>query len=183
MDCAVVFVIGVTVVPDGSELVGGGVGGEPLLDGEQLLSAGLVDPSGGDLNVVDVPAVAGAGAVGGEVHGADGGGQTGDSAAEDVEIPPLEVVVSGAHQPAPRLQIVDPDSISVRVVHSQADDRISPSLYDRSRSHVHRGHTVRIVLHFFLFSIIDLIIPHNSSFYNLHCWIQKFESNIGSFDC
>ena len=89
--------VGFTVVPNGSEVIGGGVGGEPLLDGKERLSTVEVGPSGGDLDVVALPAVVRAGAVGGEVHCAERGSETRSCAAEDVEVTPLKVIVVGAH--------------------------------------------------------------------------------------
>ncbi|RDY07618.1 hypothetical protein CR513_08240, partial [Mucuna pruriens] len=58
------------VVPDGPKLVGGGVESEPLLHLELFLGAGLVGPSGGNLNVVKVPAVVRTRSVRGYINGA-----------------------------------------------------------------------------------------------------------------
>lgn len=136
------------VVPDRSELVRRRIGGEPLLHRELLLSARLVYSGGRDLDVVDVPPVARPGSVGGEIHGADRAGQARAATAEDIEVSPLEVVVAGAHEPAPRLQIFDPDPVPGCVVESQADDGVGPTLDDRTRPHVHRVHAIRVVLQF-----------------------------------
>ncbi|KAK3042997.1 hypothetical protein RJ639_000974 [Escallonia herrerae] len=109
-------IVGRARVPDGGELVRRGVGGQPLLHREELLGTGDVGAGGGHLHVVDVPPVVRAGTVGGQVHGANRAGQTRASAAEDVEVTPLEVVVARAHQPAPGLQIVDAHAVAVSVV-------------------------------------------------------------------
>ena len=89
-------------VADGLELVGRGVGGEPLLDGEELLRAPLVRARDGDLDVVAVPAVVRAGAVGGQPHSARRLRHAGPAAAEDVQVAALEVGVALPHEPAPR---------------------------------------------------------------------------------
>lgn len=105
-----------------------------------------MDSSCGDLDVVAVPAVVGPRPVGGEIHGADGGCEAGATAAENVEIAPLEVVVAGSHQPAPRLQIRDPNTVAVGVVECEADDGVGSSLDDRPGSDVHRVHTIYLIL-------------------------------------
>ena len=80
-------------VADGLELVGRGVGGQPLLDGEQLLRAPLVRARDGDLDVVAVPSVVRAGAVGRHPHPARRRGHARAAAAEDVDLAmPVEVV-------------------------------------------------------------------------------------------
>ncbi|RAL43978.1 hypothetical protein DM860_014115 [Cuscuta australis] len=119
-----------TVVPDGVELVRRSIGGQPLVHRKRLLATVLVDSGDGDLDVVTVPAVVRAGPVGGEVHEADRPSQTRAAPAEDVQIPPLEVVVIRAHKPAPGLEVVDPDPIAAGVVESQRDVRIRSGFQD-----------------------------------------------------
>lgn len=121
-------IIRATVVPNSGELVRGRIGGQPLLDREELLAARNVGPSGGDLDVVHVPAVVGAGSVGGEVQGADGGLEAGTAAAKNVQIAPLEVVVTGAHQSAPGLEVPDLDPVAIRVVEPDVGVGVRPAL-------------------------------------------------------
>lgn len=126
--------------------MGRGVGGEPLFDLEIFLGAVLVDAGGGGLDVVAVPTVAGSGAVGGEVHGADGAREAGAAAAEDVEVAALEVVVSRAHEAAPGLDVVDADAVARGVVEGGADLRVRAAFDDRARPHVQSVHAICIVL-------------------------------------
>lgn len=130
------------IVPDGGQLIRRHIFGEPLLDRELLLSAGPVDPSQGGFHVVDVPAGVSAGTVGGQVEAADRGGQARCSAAEDVKIAPLEVVVVGAHQAAPRLDIRDLEVVTVAVVQPDADDGVGPASDDGSSPNVQRVHAI-----------------------------------------
>ena len=74
-------------VANGLELVGRGFGGRAR---------------DGDLDVVAVPAVVRAGAVGGQPHSARRLRHAGPAAAEDVQVAALEVVVALPHEPAPR---------------------------------------------------------------------------------
>ena len=77
-----------------------------------------------------------AGAVGGDVDGADRAGEPGTSAAEDVEIAALEVVVIETHETSPSLQISDVDAVAVGIIQFQADLGVCSSLDDRSRPNV-----------------------------------------------
>ncbi|KAK3033394.1 LOW QUALITY PROTEIN: hypothetical protein RJ639_033901 [Escallonia herrerae] len=119
-------------------LVRRGVGGQPLLHREELLGTGDVGAGGGHLHVVDVPPVVRAGTVGGQVHGANRAGQTRASAAEDVQVTPLEVVVARTHQSTPGLQIVNAHAVAVGVVQGQSDVRVRPGPYDRAGPDVDR---------------------------------------------
>lgn len=94
-------------------------------------------PGGGDLDVVDVPAVAGAAAVGGEVNVAGRAGEAGSPAAKDVQIPSFVVVVAGAHEPAPGLQVLDRHRTAGRVHDRQAYDGVGAALDDGTRPDVH----------------------------------------------
>ena len=102
------------VVADGLELVGLGVGGEPLLDGEELLRAPLVRAHDGDLDVVAVSPVVRPRDVGGHTHPARRPRHAGPTAAEDVEVGALEVGVALPHEPAPGAQVRDPHAVAVR---------------------------------------------------------------------
>lgn len=86
-----------TIVPDGRELIRWGISSQPLLHGEPLRCALLVHPGGGHLHVITVPPMARARPVGGEVHCTNRPMQTRASPTENVQIAPLEVVVSWAH--------------------------------------------------------------------------------------
>lgn len=102
-------------------------------------------PGGRHLDVVDVPAVVGAGAIGGEVESANRGGKAGSAAAENVEIAPLEVVVVGSHQPSPGLQVPDLDAVAVAVVEPHVDVGVRPSLDDRPGPDVNCVHAIRVL--------------------------------------
>lgn len=101
------------------------------------------------LQVITVPSVARTRPVGGQVQRANGPCQTRASAAENVEVPPLEVVVSRAHEPAPGLDVVNPDSVSRCVVESGGDYGVRPAFYDRAGSNVECVHAVCIILQSF----------------------------------
>lgn len=134
-------------VDGGVEAVGRGVGGEPLADVEEGLGAEGVGPSGGDLHVLAVPAVVGAGAVGGEVEAAERRGQAaGPAAAEGVEGASLVVVVVGAHEAAPRHQVRHRHLPPRRVPQRQPDGGVRPPLEHRPRPHVHRVHALILLL-------------------------------------
>lgn len=135
-----------THVSDGSELIGRCVACDPLLHCEELLSARHVGTRGGDLDVVAVPAMVRTGPVGGQVHGADGCTQARSTAAENVEIAPLEVVVAGAHEASPCLQIGDLDRPSSVVVECEADDGVCPTFEDGPSSYVHHVHAAVIII-------------------------------------
>jgi hypothetical protein len=133
------------VVDDGLELERRRVGGEPLLDGEQLLRAPPVRAGDGDLDVVAVPAVVRAGAVGGHAHPAERLRHARPAAAEDVEVAALEVGVALPHLPAPRRQVRDPHAVAVRGCQLQRHVRVRPGLQDRPRPDVHRVHALQAV--------------------------------------
>jgi hypothetical protein len=133
------------VVDDGLELERRRVGGEPLLDGEQLLRAPPVRASDGDLDVVAVPAVVRAGAVGGHAHPAERLRHARPAAAEDVEVAALEVGVALPHLPAPRREVRDPHAVAVRACQLQRHVRVRPGLQDRPRPDVHRVHALQAV--------------------------------------
>lgn len=135
------------VVPDGGEVVGGCVQREPLLDRELQLGAGDVGPRGGDLDIVAVPSVMWARAIRGQVHGADGGAEARAAAAEDIEVAPLEVVVTGRHQPSPSFQVRHVHQLPVHIIEPQADDRVRPALEDRAGPDVHRVDALLVILH------------------------------------
>lgn len=128
--------------PLGVELVRRRVGGEPLLDVERRPVAPGVGTGDGDLDGLAEPPVVLAGAVGDELHAADGGSQAWPAAAEDVDVAPLEVVVAGRHEAAPRLQVPDEDAVAGRRVELQADRRVGAGLPDRARLHVERVHAL-----------------------------------------
>nr|ACR38030.1 unknown [Zea mays] len=130
------------LVDDRVQAVGRRVGGEPLLDGEELLRAPEVGPRDRGLEVVAVPAVVRAGAVGGEVHGAGRLAHAGAPAAEDVQVAALVVVVAGAHEAAPPRQVPDPDARAVGAQQRHADGRVRAALPDGPRPHVHRVHAL-----------------------------------------
>ena len=109
------------VVADVLELVGRGVGGEPLLDGEELLRAPLVRAHDGDLDVVAVSPVVRPRDVGGHTHPARRPRHAGPTAAEDVEVGALEVGVALPHEPAPGAQVRDPHAVAVRRGQLQRD--------------------------------------------------------------
>jgi hypothetical protein len=138
--------VAAAVVANGLELEGRGVGGEPLLDGEQLLPAPLVRARGGDLHVVAVPPVVVAGAVGGQPHPARRLLHAGPAAAEDVQVAALEVGVALPHEPAPGGQVRDPHAVAVRGGQLQRDVRVRPGLQDRPRPDEHRVHALHAVV-------------------------------------
>lgn len=133
------------LVAHGGEPVRRGVGGEPLLDVEPPLRAPAVRAGGRHLDVVAVPPVVGAGAVGGEVHPARRRREARAAAAEHVQVAPLVVVVAGAHQAAPPLQVGDPHAAPVRAGELHADRRVRAALPRGPRPHEHGVHAV--VLH------------------------------------
>lgn len=135
-----------TRVSDGSELIGRCVTCDPLLHCEELLTARHVRTRGGDLDVVAVPSMVRTGPVRGQVHGADGSTQARSTAAENVEIASLEVVVAGAHEASPCFQIRDLDRPSSGVVECEADDGVCPTFEDGPSSYVHHVHAAVIIV-------------------------------------
>nr|GMC67462.1 hypothetical protein DM860_014115 [Ipomoea batatas] len=105
-----------TIVSNGGELIRRRIGGQPLLHREKLLVARLVDSGDGNLHVVTVPAVVRPGAVRSEVHITDPTRQARAARTENVQVTPLEIVISRAHKPSPSLEIIDPDTIAISVV-------------------------------------------------------------------
>lgn len=140
------ILIGRTLVPDGGELMRRRIRGQPLLHLEIMLRALLMDAGDRHLQIITVPSVARTRPVGGQVQRANGRCQTRASAAEYVEISPLEVVVSRAHEPAPGLDVVNPDPVSRRIVESGGDYGVRPAFDDRAGSDVQCVHTICIIL-------------------------------------
>lgn len=137
-------IILLTPVDHRRQLEGRDIGGQPLVNREDGLAAGLMRPGGGDLHVIAVPTVVGPGPVRGEVEPAQQWANAGSKPAEDVEVAALEVVVGWFHQ-APGLQIRDPDRAPQQVAEDQADPGVGPGLDHRTRPHVDGVYTV--VLH------------------------------------
>lgn len=134
------------MVPDRPKLVGGGVESEPLLHLELFLRTGFVGPSGGDFDVVKVPAVVRTGSVRGNVDGTNGSFKTWCLSAEDVEVAALEVVVILSHQTAPRFEVFNVDVVAELVVQLDPDLGVRSALNHRSGSNVRRVHAV-VILH------------------------------------
>nr|ACU13816.1 unknown [Glycine max] len=134
------------VVPNGPKLVRRSVESEPLLHLVLILSAGKVGPSGGDLDVVKVPAVVRTRSVRSNVNGTDGSVKTGSPSAEDVEVAALEVVVALAHQAAPCFEVFNVDVVAVLVVQLQPDLRVRSALQHRTGSNVCSVHTIVVVV-------------------------------------
>lgn len=142
----IIIIVG-TGINLSSELVRRAIGSEPALNGEELLSAGDVGPSGGNLDVVTVPTVVWTRSIGGKLHVANWVAQTWASAREYVQVAPLVVLVVPAHQPTPGPEIFDEHAAARVVVECYADVCLGPPVPRLACSCVYRVYT--LVLHIF----------------------------------
>lgn len=141
-DSSLTIAIAGAVVSDRGELVRRSVKRQPLLHRELLLWAAGVGTRSGDLDVVAVPSVSSTRTVGRKINGAHGSAEALSTAAEDVQISPLVVVVSRLHKAAPGFQIGDVHLLAVDVVDLEADGGICASLDDGTSPDIHSVHAI-----------------------------------------
>jgi len=125
-------VLGITVIPEGIELVGWFIDGKPLIHLERVAEDGQIRGDLGDLDVAHVPARLISRIIGHEHHPARPGGHALTRASEQVEVAALEVVVVFTH-PAPRLQVRDLQALvgAIRAAQRHGDLGVGARVVDR----------------------------------------------------